>query len=173
MNFIDVILILFIGIGFILGFKDGFIRKLIGLIGFVVAVICAYLFSDDVGRAIEKITGIEYYFASIIAASLLFLLVVFLFSLLKRFVHPFDKVNNMLNQLVGAVVGVVQILFFASAVFLLLNIINLPAEKERENSFLYNKVYDIIPATVDYFQDYTPDTREIIRTYINEKDTLK
>jgi len=41
MNYIDYILIAIILIGFILGYKDGLVRKVIGLLGLVVAIFLA------------------------------------------------------------------------------------------------------------------------------------
>ena len=61
MNFIDIIIIVAIAIGFLLGFKDGFVRKLVGIIGFITAVTIALLFSSFVGRLIESTFGIEFY----------------------------------------------------------------------------------------------------------------
>ena len=96
-----------------------------------------------------------------------------LVSLLKRWVHPFDKVNNFINQLVGGSIGAIQILFFLSAVFFLLKVFDIPGKKVAKSSIFYSKVYDILPATIDILNSYTPKTKEILKDYINEKDTLK
>ena len=61
MTFLDLIIVIVILIGFILGFKDGFVRKIIGLLGFIGAVILAALFYEKVGVYVESITGIEIY----------------------------------------------------------------------------------------------------------------
>jgi membrane protein required for colicin V production len=170
---LDVIIILAAVTGFILGFKDGFIRKLVGIIGFVVAVILVALFSDDLGRAVENIFGMEFYLAEMTAGAAIFLGVILLFTLLKRVIHPFDKVNNLVNQIVGGFIGLTQIMFFVSAVFLIMNVFSIPSKETQQSSKLYKETSQLIPVTIDLLGKYTPDTKKIIKNYINEKDTLK
>ena len=50
MNPIDLVIIITVLVGFILGFKDGFVRKLIGLVGFGLAIVLAAFFKDDLGK---------------------------------------------------------------------------------------------------------------------------
>jgi membrane protein required for colicin V production len=160
-------------VGFILGFKDGFIRKLIGIIGLVIAVVFALNFAGALGKSIESVLSIELYLAEIIAGASIFLVTILLFSVIKRVVHPFDKVNDIINQLIGGVIGVVQVLFFASAVLFILNVFNFPDKKTGNDSYLYYPVYSIIPVSIDFLGGYTPQTKKLIRDYINEKDTTQ
>ncbi len=173
MSLLDIILIFFILIGFILGFKDGFVRKLIGLIGFALAVFLAIKFAFTFGEFIESFTGIEIYLSEIIGGILIFLVVIFIFSVIKRFVHPFDKVNNLVNQITGGFVGGIQILFVLSAFLIVLNIFNTPGKKLQDNSILYHKVYNIIPATIEFLGKYEARPKKIIKDYIRDRDTLK
>jgi membrane protein required for colicin V production len=170
LNILDVIIIVLVAIGFILGFKDGFVRKIIGLLGFIIASYSAIKLAASFGRTIESVFKIEFYFAEIIGGILIFLVIILLTSIIKRVVHPFDKVNNTINQLIGGVVGVIQVLFFLSALFLLLNVFNQPSEKLTSKSYLHGKVLNIIPAVINYVKDYTPETKKIIKDYINDKD---
>jgi membrane protein required for colicin V production len=173
LNLLDVIIILTAGIGFVLGYKDGLIRKLIGLVGFGLGIFLAVKLAGGFGKILEKIFGIEFYLSEIIGGIVIFLLIIFLSSVVKRVVHPFDKVNNLINQIIGGAVGAIQILFFVSAFLFLLNIFNAPSKKVKESSFLYQRTYNIVPSTVDYLNSYTPKTKEIIKDYINEKDTTQ
>jgi membrane protein required for colicin V production len=167
------IIIIVILIGFILGFKDGFVRKIIGLLGFIGAVVMAALFYEKVGVYVESWTGIEIYLSKIIAGITIFLVVMILVSLIKRWVHPFDKVNNFVNQIFGGLIGTIQILFFLSAVLFLLRLFEIPDTKTAKSSMLYSKAYELLPATIDLLNTYTPKTKEMLKDYINEKDTLK
>ena len=171
MNYLDAVVLAVVFIGFILGYKDGLVRKIIGLAGFALAVLLAALYSDWLGKIVESVFGIEFYLSQIIAGIVIFLATVFVFSVIKRLVHPFDKVNNFINQTLGGVIGAVQLLYFLSGVFFILNIFGAPSEHSKENSIFYQKVYNIIPATVNYINSYTPKTKEIIKDYINEKDS--
>jgi membrane protein required for colicin V production len=172
LNYIDIIIIVVFLIGFILGFKDGLVRKLIGLAGLIIAIYLSVVLSGGLGRAIENTLGIEFYLAEIIAGVLIFLTIILLFSIIKRLVHPYDKVNNLVNQILGGVVGSLQMLFFTSAVLYLLGIFGIPGKQTLRSSLLYSRVHQIVPATVDLVGGYT-DSKHFIKEYINEKDTLK
>ncbi len=173
MILLDALIITGVIVGFILGFKDGFIRKLIGIIGFVLAVVAAVFFAGKLGLLIESIFGIEYYLAEIIGGLVIFISIITIFVFLKRVVHPFDKVNNLINQIVGGVVGSIQILYFLSAIFIIVNIFDLPDKDTRKQSIFYNNTLNVIPFTIQYLSYYTPEPRKLIENYINEKDTLR
>lgn len=173
MNAIDIVIIIGVLTGFILGFKDGFIRKIIGILGFILAIVVAALFAGKLGAMIEVAFGIEFYLAEIIGGVVLFFGVILVFTLLKRIIHPFDRVNNIINQLVGGAVGIVQILFFLSAVLLILNIFDLPDNSVKQSSAFYENTSQLLPLTIDYLSNYTPDSKQIIEDYINQKDTVK
>jgi len=170
LNILDIIIVLFIIIGFILGFKDGFVRKIIGVAGFMLAAYLAIKLASSFGRTIETVFKIEFYFAEIIGGMVIFLLVILITSIIKRVVHPFDKVNNTINQLIGGITGIFQMLFFLSALFLLLNVFNQPSEKLTSKSYFHGKVLNLIPSVINYVKNYTPETKKIIKDYINDKD---
>jgi membrane protein required for colicin V production len=172
LNLVDIIIIGIVLIGFILGFKDGFVRKLIGFSGFVLAVYLSIVFASELGKVFENVLGIEFYLSEIIAGGVIFIGIMVLFSVLKRIVHPFDKVNNLLNQILGGAVGMIQILFFLSAALYILKVFNVPGEKARQESVVYQPVYNIIPGAINLLSDYTPDAKKRIKDYINDKDTL-
>lgn len=173
MSITDILIAAAVLIGFLLGYKDGFVRKLIGLLGFAAAIVLASIYASELGRMIERVFDIEIYLARIIGGITIFITIVLITSIIKRLVHPFDKVNNFVNQLVGGVVGAIQILFFASAAIYLLNIFDVPNPKEKEKSILYTSVYSLIPETVNLLNEYTPETKQIIKDYINDKDSTK
>jgi membrane protein required for colicin V production len=172
LNLVDALILIGVLVGFILGFKDGFVRKLIGIVGFVVAIFCAVFLSSSLGLMIENAFLIEFYLSEIIAGILIFFGIIIIFTIIKRIVHPFDKVNNLINQLVGGMVGIVQILYFISALFLIMNIFNFPGERSRESSLFYTNTFKIIPLTIDYLSAYTTEPKQIIKDYIERKDTL-
>ena len=78
--------------------------------------------------------------------------------------------NLFINQLLGGFAGAIQIIFFISGFLLFLNIFNFPAAKDRENSFLYPKVYKVVPATIDLFMGSRSKAKDFIKNYIESKD---
>lgn len=173
MNYLDII---FCAIGiaaFILGFKDGFVRKLIGSLGFFLAIFLGIFLSDSVGAIINKILGTEKYLADILGGFFVFLTVILITSVLKRVIHPFDKVNNLMNRIMGGIVGVIQIIYFLSAALYLLHIFKVPAEKDQAKSFSYSFMYKLLPSTIDYIGEFAPNPKKSIKELIIEKDSIK
>ena len=170
MNYLDYIIIVIVLIGFLLGFKDGLVRKIIGLLGLIAGIGLAFEFSDKVAKITTPFFNNDEYLANVLAGILIFLVVIFIASIIKRIVHPLDKVNRFLNQFLGGVIGAVQIVFFASALFLFLNIFSLPNVQQRNNSMFYNTVLAIIPKTIDFVMGHRSKATDILKQYIEKKD---
>lgn len=149
MNYLDYIIFAIVLIGFILGFKDGLVRKIIGILGIILGIIFALQFSKTAGSYLSPILNNEIYLAEIVAGFLIFVITIFVFALIKRVIHPFDKVNQFVNQILGGIAGAVQIIFFLSAFLLFLNIFDIPDKSSINDSFLYSKVYNIIPFSIE------------------------
>jgi len=164
-NILDIIIFAIFLIGFALGYKDGIIRKLIGLAGLALAIYLSAKYAESFGNTLADVTGLEIYFAKIIGAIILFFAIIITFSLIKRIIHPFDKVNNFINQLLGAIVGAAQLLFFLSAVFFILSMFGLPQESSTKGSLFYKTVYNILPETVNFLNDYTPAPKKFFENY--------
>lgn len=170
MNFVDYIIIVIILIGFLLGFKDGLVRKIIGLIGLILGVVLAYKFAGPFGRFLNSFFNHDEYLSNVIAGILIFLTIILIASILKRIVHPVDKVNRLLNQTLGGIIGAIQITFFVSAVLLFLNIFQIPNSHQRTGSITYNFVSDLIPKTVDLLLGHNANPTDYIKELIEKKD---
>ena len=97
MNYLDILILAIALLGFLLGFKDGLIRKIIGLIGLIAAIGFAFEFSDKLGHLLTPFFNNDDYLAKIISGILIFLFVILIASIIKRIVHPLDKVNRFVN----------------------------------------------------------------------------
>jgi len=174
LNYLDYLIIIFISVGFLLGFKDGLIRKIIGLIGLIAGIGLAFEFSDSLGKLITPFFNKDEYLANIISGILIFLIVVLIASIVKRIVHPLDKVNRFVNQLIGGIIGAVQIVFFLSGFMLFLDIFGFPSKEAKNESLMYNKVHDVIPYSFDLVIGHKSKVSDIIKNFIEskEKDTL-
>ncbi len=173
MNYIDFIIIAITAVGFILGFKDGLIRKIIGLAGLILGVVFALQFSSALGEILAPILNDDRHLANIASGLLIFLGTIVIASIIKRLVHPSDKVNKMLNQLLGGLAGALQIIFFISGFFLFLNVFNVPAESTRNQSLLYEPVYNIVPSTIDFFIGSQSEASNFIKNFIEDRDQLE
>ncbi|MDP4172662.1 MAG: CvpA family protein [Bacteroidota bacterium] len=169
MNYLDYIIAGLLILGFILGYKDGLVRKIIGLIGIFLGIFLAVKLSPKLGQLISPLFDNEEYLAGIIAGIAVFIIVIIATTILKRVIHPHDKVSKFANQMLGGLTGVIQILFFTSGFFLFLNIFNVPNKKTADKALLYHPVAEVMPKTIDFMIG----GKNIFREYIENKDKLK
>lgn len=172
MNYLDYFIFAAAIIGFLLGFKDGLIRKIIGLLGLIAGITLAYHFADDFGKLLNPIFNKDEYFSNVIAGILIFLLSLLIASIIKRIIHPNDKVNNFINQFVGGLIGVIQIIFFLSALFLFLSIFSYPDKNTSKDSLAYNFVYNLIPSSIDLVIGQKDEASDFIKNLIEDKDKI-
>lgn len=172
MNYVDYIIIAVVAVGFILGFKDGLVRKIIGLIGLVIGIGLAFQFAEPFGKFLAPFLNDEIYLAEIMAGIIIFLSTLFLTTILKRVIHPLDRVNKFVNQFLGGLAGTLQIIFFLSAFFLFTNIFDFPKEEDKGESLLYFKVFQIVPSTIELVLGDASQAREFIDNYIRGEAPL-
>jgi membrane protein required for colicin V production len=122
LNYIDFILFGGLAVGFILGFKDGIIRKLIGLLGVVAGLFAAFWWAETLGSKLIGFFDNERNLANIIAGILIFFVVLALFSIIKRIVHPADKINKFVNQLLGGIFGVFNCFLVIAIILVILEL---------------------------------------------------
>jgi len=166
LNYLDYIIIALILVGFILGYKDGLVRKIIGLLGIFAGIFLAVKFSDSLGRILSPLMDNELYLSEIIAGVIIFLLCIIIASIIKRVIHPHDKVNKFLNQFLGGLTGILQIVFFTSIAFLFLSLFSFPSKETSRKSILYSSVYSVVPSTIDFLIG----GKDFVKDYIENKD---
>lgn len=172
MNYVDYIIIAAIAVGFILGFKDGLVRKIIGVLGLIAAVLLAFSYSNEVGEFLAPVFDDEQNLAEIVGGILIFLTVILISSIIKRIIHPVDKVNKFINQILGGLTGTIQMVFFISGFLLFLNIFKVPNESVRSSSLLYTKMYSVVPTTIDLIVGDKSKATDFINTIIEKKDSI-
>lgn len=161
MNIADAIIILFILSGAIVGFKRGFTREVISLIGFFAIVILAFLLKNPVsiflyehlpffkfGGFLKGITVLNIALYEIIAFFFMVILLSALFKVLALITNLFEKILKMTiilsipSKIAGAVVGVVEsyIWIFIALYILSFPVFNLPilGESNLKNGILTN-----------------------------------
>lgn len=165
MNYLDFIIIGLIALGFVLGFKDGLVRKIIGIMGIFLGIFLAVKFSGNLGSILSPVLDQEKSFAVVIAGIAIFVITIVAASLLKRWIHPHDKVNKFINQFLGGLAGGIQLVFFISAFLLVLHIFKYPDQSAAGKSLLYKPVYGVLPKTAGFMvggKDFVKDFIEKI-----------
>lgn len=142
MNVVDIVILIFLAFGAVMGFKKGFTNQLVSLVGIFAIIIFSYLLKNPVsvflynnlpfvnfGGIFKDITVINILVYEVIAFFVIFVLLTLVFKILLKVTSLFEKILKWTiilgipSKILGAVLGIVQNLIY---VFILLYILNLP-----------------------------------------------
>ena len=161
MNVIDIIILIFLAFGAIMGFRKGFTNQLVSLVGVFAIIIFSYLLKNPVsvflynnlpfvnfGGIFKDITVINILVYEVIAFFVIFVILVLVFKILLKVTSLFEKVLKWTiilgipSKILGALLGIIQNLIYT---FIILYILNLPTvgfvnlNDAKVGSFILNK----------------------------------
>jgi len=173
MNYIDLILAVFLVWAAYKGFKNGLIIEVASLAALILGIFGAIKFSGFTADFLVDRFDLTTKYLSLIAFAVTFVIIIVLVHLFARILDKLVKAIALgfINRLAGIVFGVVKIAFILSIVLVILNAINrktnfLPQEK-LEKSLLYGPVFNFAPAIFNELN--FEEIRENIE-YLREKD---
>ena len=142
MSVVDIIIIVFILFGGVLGFKRGFTRELVSFLGIFVITILSFILKNPLGTILYNnlpffkfkgvflnLTAINILIYEIIAFFIVFFVLSILFRILLKITKVFEKILNATiilgipSKILGMIVGIIHHLIYA---FLILYILSLP-----------------------------------------------
>lgn len=161
MNLIDVIILLGIAFGAVIGFKNGFTKQLVSFVGFIIVIILSYLFKNVIsgflyqyfpffgfGGVLKGVTVLNIAVYEIISFLIVFSLLMIVFRILLKITGIFETILKFTiilgipSKLLGAIVGIVESVCY---VFITLYILSLPIfnidgmqESKLRNNILNN-----------------------------------
>lgn len=184
MNLIDVIVILLILAGAVIGYKNGFTKQLISFVGFIVVVILSYLFKNyisellyqylpffEFGGVLKGVTVLNILLYEVIAFLIVFSLLMVVFKVVlfvsKIFenILKFTIILGIPSKLLGAVIGMVEYYIIA---FIALYVLTLPvfAIEGMESSKFKNSILKNTPV----LSHYTKDSQKVFEEFADLKD---
>lgn len=156
MSVVDIVILIILAFGFLLGFKRGFTRELVSLVGIFVIIVLSFLLKNPVsvffynnlpfinfGGFFKDITVINILVYEVLAFFCVFFILTFVFKILICVTKVFEgilKATIILgipSKILGGILGVIQSLIY---IFIVLYILNLPTL----NIDLNSKVADTI-----------------------------
>jgi membrane protein required for colicin V production len=164
---VDYILLLLIGFGAYGGYKKGLLMGIVGLIGFVLAIILGVYFMDPVSKWLAERMD-ELTFAFPIMA---FLIVFFITLVLVNAAGwVLKKIMDMillggLDSIAGAILGIVKTGFFIS-LFIWLSFqfdLNMPKEWRKDSKFL-QFIEPLAPGVIWVLDPMVPKIKELKET---------
>jgi membrane protein required for colicin V production len=161
MNYLDIILIILLGLAAFHGFRKGFIIELATLVALVLGVLAGFYFSDFVSGLIEKSFDYHGKYINIISFIVIFIAVIVLVQILARIIEKAVKLVALgfLNKLCGAVFSVLKVAVILSIIIYFMNRFDEDKSfiktETRQNSFLFPIVEGIAPVIIPKMKEYT------------------
>lgn len=169
MNYIDLIIALFLAWFAYKGFTKGLIIELASLAALILGIYAALYFSDVTADFLVTYFKAGKKHLSLVAFVLTFILVVIGVVTLGRILEKFIDILllGFLNKLTGAVFGILKGMLILSLLLMLLaymGVGNLLNEKTRESSLFYEPVESVAPLLyqqLDFLHDVEFELPEI------------
>ncbi|MCX8009866.1 MAG: CvpA family protein [Ignavibacteria bacterium] len=170
-NYIDIIIIILIAVGFIAGFRDGLIKKVFSLAGLIIGIFLAITFSSKFSEFIVSIFNIDSSLGIVVSFILIIILTSIAAKLISNILKPRDTVLNLTNRILGGGLGILQTALIISALLIFLSYFNLPAKEERQKSKLYELSYSFLPSTFEIIKKVFPSANKFFDSIEQIKKT--
>ncbi len=153
---LDIIIAVFLVIGAIRGFINGFIMQLTALASLLLGIWIAVRFSDFTAIFLVEKIGLNGQYIPVLAFTITFILVVIGVHFIGK---QFDKFFNitplgMLNKLLGLVFGVLKYALVISVLIVLIEKVNhrfnFYSETDKNKTILYKPLSNLAPAIYPY-----------------------
>ena len=167
MTTIDIILLVVLAVGIIMGFSKGFLRQLASILGLIIGLFAAKALYASLAEKISPLIDGAMTAAHIISFVAIWILVPLLFVFIASLLTKALEVIHLgwLNRILGAVLGAVKYLLFASIVIVLIEYIDqdnsLIDKTKKENSVLYYPMQKVAEL-------FLPAAKNVTQQYINE-----
>lgn len=184
MNIVDVLILLFLGFGALIGFKRGFTKQLISSIGLVLIVILAFIFKNPVsvflyenlpffkfGGIFKGVTVLNILVYEVLAFFLVLAVLMILLKILTLISGIFEKFLNMTiilgipSKILGAVLGVLENFILA---FIILYVLSLPIF--HIDGLNNSKLKDKILKNTPFLSAYVDKSVAVVDEFVDLKD---
>ena len=180
MNLVDIIIILALIMSFIVGFKHGFIRQVVSLIGIILTYVIAYNFKGYIGNffclifpfskfsgTLSGLTTLNIIIYELIAFIIIFALVFVIYEIILNVSKLLEKIIDSTiiltipSKLLGGVVSLVEGYLLIFIVIILLSI-PLRSTELIDNSYLSNQIVYNTPVLSSSANNLTESIGETI-----------
>jgi membrane protein required for colicin V production len=160
MNLTDILIIIGLILYMILGYRDGLMKKIFGIIGFWVGLIVATKYMETIGVRFMTWFDLEESIAFVLSFFCIFTMVALFGNLSYRWYGKTSTESlNSFSRIGGAILGAAQGLVGLSLILLMLNIFEVPSEESQNTSMLYNDTIQIAPSVFDFSTSWLPDSK--------------
>ncbi|WP_111669259.1 CvpA family protein [Algoriphagus litoralis] len=164
---IDIVILIVLALGAYEGYKKGLLMSIVGLIGFVIAIILGVYFMDPVSKMLaERLDELSFafpVFAFLIVFFITLLIVNIAGWILKKMMDMI--LLGSVDSLAGAILGIVKSAFFVS-LFMWLALgfdLKMPKEWSAKSEFL-QYIEPLAPGVIWVLEPLVPKVKELQET---------
>lgn len=154
MEILDIIMLIFMGIMIIIGFRKGLIISLASLVALILGIYLAVYFSGFASGFIRAHFDVSSTYLPWISFAVTFFAVLIGILLLGKLLEKMISMVGMgfLNHLAGALFGLAKSVLLLSIIFFILDYADpndeLIPPKSKEHSYLYKPVASVVPTLI-------------------------
>lgn len=154
MSFVDIIILIPLGLAVFKGYRNGFIVELTMLVALFLGILAGIYFSDLVSEWLISSGGLNPAYTHAISFALIFIGVLILMRLLAKVVQKVAEslALGFFNRILGAAFGLLKAAFLISVILYLINQVDprhsIIGEKTREKSVLMKPLAALAPALI-------------------------
>ncbi|MFH1121640.1 MAG: CvpA family protein [Bacteroidota bacterium] len=158
MNYIDIIILVFIVLAAFKGFSKGLVIGIASLAGLVLGIIFSLRYAGLLAENLQPMFGSNSKFISIAAYVICFVLVVLFVHIIGKSVEKVIEIAalGLVNRLAGALFGVAKVILVFSAFFFLLKIADPGSQMIRpetmQKSFFYKRLEGLLPSLLPFLK---------------------
>ncbi len=176
MNFIDIIIIVFLIWGFFRGLKKGFIIEIASLIALIIGIWAGIHFSDFVSSFLVNNFKWTSAYIPIVSFLIIFIIIVIGVFIIAKILEKFVNLLalGLINKLAGAAFGAIKFAIILSVSILIINKFdtNKSLEKKANGSLLYNPIANIVPMIIPKLNVIKTEIKDLTKKS-SEKENKK
>ncbi len=163
LSVLDGFILIVLAGGLLRGVMVGAVRQVTSLVGLLVAFLFALQFMRPIGELIAVAFNLGDTVGLIAGFVVVFVGVQLIFVLLARLIEQVMETLSLtlVNRAAGGAVGGFKAVLLLSLLFLVLATMNVPSEKTRERSRLYEPVAQALPQTVEVTAGWLPAAKRM------------
>jgi membrane protein required for colicin V production len=160
MNVTDILILLGLAAYMVLGFRDGFLKKVFAILGLWGGLVIATKYMVPVGEMFAGWFGSSDEISVVLAFACLFLAVTVVVNLFYRWFGRSDTESlKFVSRIAGAIFGAAQGAVAISLLLLMFNVFDVPSVDSQNESLLYKEWIQIAPTVFDATTTWIPDSK--------------
>ena len=167
MALIDIVIGMVLVLFLISGYRNGFVKKVIGIICLIIALVLATKYSADINALLFADIGISGQTGFFLSFIVIVLAITFAQSIIYKTLIK-DMVDATWNKILGLFVGLFEGAIAVSITLIVLSIyLNLPGAETKSSSELYKPLKNFAPMVFDEVNSFFPESEDFYQAILN------